>query len=350
MISSGPSWARPVRMGGVQVSRSFSLRPDIVTAPLPELSGTAAVPTAIDVYVNNLKVHSGEVAPGPFSIQNIPAISQGGVARLVMRDASGREVVREQRFYVSPRLLRAGLAEFSLSAGVPRNGYGSKSFDYAWKKPGIVASGRYGLSNSLTLEGHAEAAPHLALVGGGVNYSLFGQALVSVSGAVSHSRNGTGFLSNVALETRIGGFAINATSMRTYGPYTDLAALAAVRSGPTPGGAGITSLPDVPRAVESLNVGYTFSTGTSLAASLVHAKPRKGKATDSLNLSLSQTLWNKASLYVTGLVDLDNPKKPSVFAGFSMPLGGGVSTSASANYDAQGRYRVSASVSKPLKM
>ena len=350
LISSGPSWARPVRMGGAQVSRSFSLRPDIVTAPLPELSGTAAVPTAIDVYVNNLKVHSGEVAPGPFSIQNIPALSQGGVARLIMRDAQGREVVREQRFYVSPRLLRKGLAEFSFSVGVPRNGYGTRSFDYIWKHPGIVASGRYGLSNSITLEGHAELSRHLALVGGGLNFSLFGRALMSVSGAVSHSSRGTGFLSNVALETRIGGIAINATSMRTYGPYTDLAALAAIRAHLKTGVSGITSLPDVPRAVESLNVGYTFSTGTTLAANLVHAKPRKGVATDNLNISLSQSLWGKASLYVTGLVDLDAPKKPAIFAGFSMPLGGNVTSSASANYDAQGRYRVSASVSKPLKM
>ena len=106
----------------------------------------------------------------------------------------------------------------------------------------------------------------------------------------------------------------------------------------------------MPQAVESLNVGYAFSTGTSLAASLVHAKPRQGEATDNLNISLSQTLWGKASVYVTGLVDLHNPQEPSIFAGFSMPLGGGVNGSASANYDAQGRYRASASVSKPLKM
>jgi outer membrane usher protein len=36
-------WARPIRLGGVQVERDFLLRPDLITAPLPALSGSDEV-------------------------------------------------------------------------------------------------------------------------------------------------------------------------------------------------------------------------------------------------------------------------------------------------------------------
>ena len=348
LITAGPGWARPVRMGGVQVRRSFKLRPDIISVPLPRLSGTASVPTAIDVYVNNLKVHSGKVQPGPFDIANIPALAQNGVARLVMRDASGKEIVREQSFYVSPKLLRADLFEFSLAAGVPRRGYGEKSFDYDWRYPGVNASARYGLSDSVTLQGHVEAARNLILGGAGVNFTLFDSALLSASGAVSHSSQGTGFLTHVTAETHIGGLHISASSLRTFGDYVDLAALSSMRGAAK--SSAVLGGTQVPRAVESLNVGYALGDyGAALTAGLVHTRRRDGERTRSLNIGYSQNLFGRANLYATALFDLDDINHPSFFAGFSMPLGGGTSASASGAYDAKGGYRASASYSKALK-
>ena len=49
------AWTRPIRLGGLQVQRNFALRPDLVTLPLPSYSGSAAVPSTVDVYVNNIK-------------------------------------------------------------------------------------------------------------------------------------------------------------------------------------------------------------------------------------------------------------------------------------------------------
>ena len=347
-ITSGPAWARAVRLGGIAISRSFKVRPDVIATPLPSLSGTAAVPTTVDVYVNNLKVHSGEVAPGPFEITNIPALSQGGVARLVMRDAAGREIVREQSFYVSPRLLRADLFEFSLAAGAPRRNFGSKSFDYDWKHPGIAASMRYGLSNQVTLQAHAEAARDLILGGGGINASLLGRALVSASGAVSHSRHGTGYLAHASAELRLmEGLHLSASSTRTWGEYVDLAALSALRDNNTSALANAL----VPRAVESLNLGYSFSEiGAAFSAGLVHVRKRDGERTLNLNLGYSQQLWKYATLYANALIDLDNPKTPTLFAGFTMPLGdSGQSVSASGTHGRQGGWRAGLTYDKPLK-
>ena len=41
-ISGGLSWTRPVRLAGAQFSLDFGLRPDLVTFPLPSVSGSAS--------------------------------------------------------------------------------------------------------------------------------------------------------------------------------------------------------------------------------------------------------------------------------------------------------------------
>ncbi|KYB45530.1 hypothetical protein AB664_06960 [Brucella anthropi] len=61
--------------------------------PLPELSGSAAVPSTVDVYVDNAQRASRSVPSGPFSITNLPIVTGSGMARLVVRDALGRETV-----------------------------------------------------------------------------------------------------------------------------------------------------------------------------------------------------------------------------------------------------------------
>ena len=52
VISDALSWSTSVRMGGISYGRDFSLRPDLVTWPLPEFSGEAAVPTSVDLFIN----------------------------------------------------------------------------------------------------------------------------------------------------------------------------------------------------------------------------------------------------------------------------------------------------------
>src|SRR5712691_848912 len=77
-ISGGLGWTRPIRLGGLQVQRNFALRPDLVTLPLPGFSGSAAVPSTVDVYLNSVKTYSQEVPSGPYQLNNLPVLSGGG--------------------------------------------------------------------------------------------------------------------------------------------------------------------------------------------------------------------------------------------------------------------------------
>ena len=93
VISGSLPWTRAIRMGGVQIRRDFALQPDLVTQPIPQFSGSAAVPSTVEVYANQSRAFSQQVSGGPFSITNIPVVSGPGTMRLVIRDASGKETV-----------------------------------------------------------------------------------------------------------------------------------------------------------------------------------------------------------------------------------------------------------------
>jgi outer membrane usher protein len=68
-------------------------------------SGTATVPSTVDVFVNNQFVTSGQLPPGPFVIDRLPTVSGTGDVSVVVRDALGREQVVTQTFYSSTTLL-----------------------------------------------------------------------------------------------------------------------------------------------------------------------------------------------------------------------------------------------------
>src|SRR5690606_6176601 len=72
LISEGNELGSIYRLGGLQVRRDYGNRPDLVTMALPVFSGTAAVPSTVDLYVNGLRYFSGETGRGPFQFRSLP--------------------------------------------------------------------------------------------------------------------------------------------------------------------------------------------------------------------------------------------------------------------------------------
>ena len=153
-IGSGGSWSRPARYCGIRWARDFSLQPGFIAMPMPSLSGSAALPSTLDVMINNQRQQRQQVAPGPFELTNVPVVSGAGEINLVVRDLLGRESVISQSYYLSPRLLAPGLSDFSLEAGFLRENFGSRSNDYG---DGFGAgTWRLGLNQALTCEARIE--------------------------------------------------------------------------------------------------------------------------------------------------------------------------------------------------
>jgi outer membrane usher protein len=194
IVTHALAWSSTIRLGGVQISRDFSVRPDIVTYPLPQFSGQASVPTSVDLLINGVQSMHSTVQPGPYSLTDLPYINGAGEATVVTTDALGRRVETSVPFYVASTLLRPGYTDYTVAVGAQRNRYGLADFDYG--APSINASYRRGLLPALTVEAHAEAAPHLALGGLGLLAQIgerFG--VVNIAASDSHrpgNRDGIG--------------------------------------------------------------------------------------------------------------------------------------------------------------
>lgn len=217
-------WTRTVRMGGVQVGRNFALQPYRVTTPLPAFLGEAAVPSALDLYVNGIRQYSGEVPPGPFQVATVPGISGAGDAQIVVTDAFGRTRTIDFPFYATQRLLARGLSDWSLGVGVVRQDYGLRSFSYA-SDP--VASGnlRYGASDHFTLEAHAEGGAGLANAGVGGLWLPGRGGVFSASYARSSIDGASGAQHSFGYSWNDRRFNLSVEDRRTRDRYRDIASL-----------------------------------------------------------------------------------------------------------------------------
>jgi outer membrane usher protein len=246
-ISAPGWWGRPVRFGGLQYSTNFALQPGFISYPLMAVSGLATVPSAADIYINNVRVGEQSVPAGPFTLTNIPTMTGAGQLQLVVRDALGREQVISQPYYVANQLLRAGVTEFSLNAGAERFNYGLKNLDYE----GGFASAwwRQGLSDQLTAELRAEADDNVTGAGAGVGYLLGNVGVISAGVAVSQTDRGSGqrTLLGFDRETPVFSFGARGTwASRNYeeigdeGPQVERASVVVARA--NAGAAGSVAL------------------------------------------------------------------------------------------------------------
>ena len=138
----------------------------------------------MELYVNGLRQYSGKVPAGPFQLNTIPNITGSGNAQVVVTDALGQSTTLSFSIYDTQQLLQKGLSDWTVDLGVVRNNYGLRSFDYG-SDPAASGTWRYGLTDSITLETHAEATRDLTTAGAGGVWQLGAAGMVS--GAASHS-------------------------------------------------------------------------------------------------------------------------------------------------------------------
>ncbi|MEB6670541.1 fimbria/pilus outer membrane usher protein [Acinetobacter pittii] len=228
-ISNSPDWGSSVRLAGFQWSSAYSQRGDIVTSALPQFSGSAALPSTLDLYVNQQKIYTGLVPSGPFDIKQLPFIS-GNEVTLVTTDATGQQSITKKPYYFSSKILAKGINEFSVDVGVPRYNYGLYSNDY---DDATFASGaiRYGYSNSLTLSGGAEASTDgLSNLGTGFAKNVLGIGVMNADIAASQYKDENGYSALLGLEGRISkNISFNTSYRKVFDNYFDLARVSQVR-------------------------------------------------------------------------------------------------------------------------
>ena len=164
-ITGGLSWTRSVHLEGAQIRSDFSMRPDLITFPLPSFTGSTAVPSTVEVLADGNLVLASQVGAGPFEIPQLPVISGAGTISMTVTNALGQQTTLMQPFYASTSLLAPGLQTFAAQAGLVRRNWGSVNNEYGH----VAGTGSYrrGLSPKFTIEGAAEGTSGTFQAGAG---------------------------------------------------------------------------------------------------------------------------------------------------------------------------------------
>lgn len=221
-LTNGVSWSRQTRIGGFQVGRNFALQPYQTTAPLPAYFGTAALPSAVELYINGMQQYNGRVPAGPFQLNAMPSINGAGQAQVVLTDALGRRTLVNFPFYNTAQLLRQGLTDWSFETGYVRSNYGYQSFDYS-REPMASGTIRHGFSNFLTGESHLEGSKGIVSGGIGAIATVGLLGTVSASWAQSRAQGEKGSQYTVGYQLQRGIFSLGANTQRSTGNYRDVA-------------------------------------------------------------------------------------------------------------------------------
>lgn len=182
---------RSLRYGGIQLGTEAELRPGEVRSPRPRFSGEALTPSTVEIYLDGVLRQTQQVPTGPFVLDNTPQLS-GGVARVVVRDSLGREVVTEQAFLTGARMLAQGLSDWTVDLGLLRTGAGTANNRY--DQPLLSALWRYGFSDTLTLEGLVQSGAGVRNVDLSQQWALpQWQTMVQSALSLSQASTGTGW-------------------------------------------------------------------------------------------------------------------------------------------------------------
>ncbi|WP_220462422.1 fimbria/pilus outer membrane usher protein [Pseudomonas putida] len=284
VVTAALPWTSSVRVGGLQLSRDFAARPDLVTYPLPAFAGEAAVPTSLDLFINGYKSSTTELQPGPYTLTNVPFINGAGEAVVVTTDALGRQVSTTLPFYVTSSLLQKGLTDFSVAAGSLRRDYAMEDFGYG---PGVAsASLRHGVSDFFTLESHVETAESLLLggLGGTLRLGNFGVLNTALAQSQFDSDNGHQLALGYQYNSQRIGFSYQ--RLQRHGDYTDLSRVD-------------TPEMQLSQRSEQVTLSLNLDRYGSLGAGYFDVRAGDGTRTRLINLSWSKPLWGNSSMYLS---------------------------------------------------
>lgn len=333
VISGSLPWSSSVRLGGVQLSRDFAVRPDLVTYPLPQFAGEAAVPSSVDLFINGYKSESALLQPGPYTLTNIPFINGAGEAVVVTTDALGRQVSTTVPFYVTSTLLQQGLTDFSVAAGTLRRDYALRDFGYG----SGVASGtfRYGYSDNVTLESHAEASSNLSLGGLGGNLRLgnFGVLNTAISQSRFDGRSGQQL--SLGYQYNSTRYSLSYQRVERRDDYADLTLVD-------------TPYASLSKRSEQVTLSLNLQRFGSLGVGYFDVQAADDSRTRLLNLSWSKPLWRNTSFYLSANREIGD-RNWAMQAQLVIPfnLNGSLAVSTERSKDGASRQRLNYSSAVP---
>lgn len=182
-------------LGGLSVTRQFSLTPYLITFPTPALQGQVLLPSKADIYINGRLVQTIDLPPGVFNLIDIPAGIGPTQARVVIRNALGVAQEIGTSLFTVEGLLRPGLTDYQYAIGKIRQDAVSGT---SYGPTALMARYAVGVNDRLTLGARIEAQPGLES-GGFDIVKTFGNLGFQVAAAASRAQGLSGSAASIQL-------------------------------------------------------------------------------------------------------------------------------------------------------
>ena len=301
-VTQGGTLGRSVRFGGVRWGTNFALTPGFSTFALPSVRGEAALPSTLDLFINNTYGTQANVPAGPFDLADLPLVTGQGEIRMTVRDLLGREQVITQQYYASPMLLKPGLRDFSLEAGKVREDYGFRSNRYG--RNFVAGNERKGISPGFTRELRGEWLASQQMLGLGGTWLLGTAGTLTLQGAGSRSDEGAGWSSGVSFDRQARGFSGNVTMQYATRDFAQLGEFE-----------GRTS-----RLTSAISAGVPFLKG-GLGASYARQTTWQNEDVRIATLSYSRSIGRSAFISVSAVRQMGDTRNTSIAVMFVHTLG-----------------------------
>ena len=207
-FTAGFDLSTSVPLGGVSLTKDYSMDPYFVQYPTAGFRTEVAFPSTVQVRVDGSVVDQRQVPPGPVDITNIAGVTGAQNVAVVIRDPFGREQVLQQPFFFATNVgLAEGLHEYSYNLGLLRRSYGIESNDY--EDLAIAAFHRYAFTNRLTLGLRGQASPDLYNVGPFGTYQLPRLGVIAGGVSVGGRDGSSGYATSAAYSYTGRNFSFN---------------------------------------------------------------------------------------------------------------------------------------------
>lgn len=306
LASSGPLGG-DLFIGGISVSREFSIQPYFHRYPSLSMAGAVTTPSTLELYVNERLVRTEDLAPGQFELTNLPLASGINDARIIIKDAFGNVREVSESYYLTTTTLSPGLHDYRYSVGFQRRGIGAAS-PWAYGRPVVLGHHRKGFTTHLTAGGRLEVGTRLLSGGPIVNLRLpFGE-LEAVAG-VSQGRSGRGAAGSLSFTHAGRRISFGVTVQPATRHY-----------------AAVSTMPGVDRPRFEIS-GFASAQAWGRAnVTLQHsqARTRDGEARERTSLLASARVTRKLDLVASGTRGLqDGRPVRQLFAGLTLSFGTG---------------------------
>jgi outer membrane usher protein len=157
---------------GVHFASDYTSDPTYVQNGPPSVSGVAASPSQLEVYVDNVLELRRDVPQGPFTVRDLPSSAAHSDIVMVLTDADGKRTFQVARPTYNPDFLGQRMTTFSVDAGL---GHSNVDLKHSYYSGGVFEGTlRYGITSHITGEFHAESIAGENFADAGADFALTG--------------------------------------------------------------------------------------------------------------------------------------------------------------------------------